>query len=197
MTLDPVARSQQLWQGQPQAPSDVNLQSIKQRAGRFRLGSILLNAIDYLLVGALAIIAVAAALAREQTLLKVGWLLLAAGAGYAVFERWRRMSSERLPLQGDAVTYMTFHLRQLERQRDAFRSSWRWYVAPVVPGLVTIVAGHALIFPEDRRMMLAAGVVLALGCIKTIAWMRLRAHWLQRRIEGLRDSLPRDTDRPL
>jgi hypothetical protein len=36
-----------------------------------------------------------------------------------------------------------FHRRELTRQRDLLRSVWRWYIAPIAPGLVIFSAGAA------------------------------------------------------
>jgi hypothetical protein len=87
------------------------------------------------------------------------------------------------------MTWLDFHRRELEGQRDLLRNSWRWYLGPPIPGFaVTLVAlgisnpGH---LPHPWRVIAAYSAVAA-AAFSWVRAMHLRCvQNLQREIDEL------------
>jgi hypothetical protein len=81
------------------------------------------------------------------------------------------------------------HRRQLERQRDLLAGIWRWYLGPLVPGLVLFAV--SLPFEQSRsgpRAWIGTAVVLSIGAAVFVGIARLNrmaARQLQRKIDAL------------
>jgi hypothetical protein len=76
-------------------------------------------------------------------LTKLGALLTVAGTGVVMWQLHRRARARPLP-EALAGSLMEFHRAELARQRDALRSVWRWYIGPLVPGLVLFLCGRQI-----------------------------------------------------
>jgi drug/metabolite transporter (DMT)-like permease len=68
--------------------------------------------------------------------MRIGAGLMIAGMLYVVYQLHKRGSSREIT--GDCLEY---YRRELERQRDAVSSVWRWYLGPMIPGLLVIALG--------------------------------------------------------
>jgi lipopolysaccharide export LptBFGC system permease protein LptF len=79
---------------------------------------------------------------------RMGFLLLIAGIAYVVWELHTKASSEVLPEDAGLSSYIEFQRRELERQRDALRSVWRWYLGPLVPGMAVLLASFGRANPR-------------------------------------------------
>jgi len=137
----------------------ITIDELKLRANRFERRIHWRNLREYG-AGFLVIPIFAARLRYQGGWHMVSPLLLIAGMLYVMFQIHLRAAK---PLPGDAgrTAYLEFHRRELERQRDALRSVWRWYLLPLVPGLVAGIIDTAL----ARRGMGAAaffGLVCAI-----------------------------------
>jgi hypothetical protein len=64
-----------------------------------------------------------------------------AGTLCIVVQIYKRASPVTLPVDLALTASLEFHRRELVRQRDLLRSVWRWYIGPIVPGLVVFYAG--------------------------------------------------------
>jgi hypothetical protein len=89
-----------------------------------------------------------------------------------------------LPEDLGVTASIEFHRRELVRQRDMLRSVWRWYIAPIVPGLAVFLAGtmppHS---PFWVYLLLALFFLVILG---GIVWLNRRgADRLDRQIAEL------------
>jgi hypothetical protein len=60
----------------------------------------------------------------------------------------------------DAMSWADFHRAELVRQRDALQGIWRWYLGPLVPGMVLFWIGVALT-PTDLPFAIRIAVSLA------------------------------------
>jgi hypothetical protein len=69
-------------------------------------------------------------------LMRLGSVLTIAGILVVVWQLRQRASSRALPGAESALPSRDFHRAELVRQRDALRSVWLWYVAPLVPGML-------------------------------------------------------------
>lgn len=79
----------------------------------------------------------------------IGWLsgdvfmqaacaVVIAGVALIVFNLWRRRA-QAMP-EALAMPALAFLRDQLMRQRDALAGVWRWYLAPLVPGMALFIA---------------------------------------------------------
>lgn len=120
-------------------------------------------------------------------LTKLGALLNVAGVGVMLWLLHRRASAQPLP-EALADSLLQFHRNALARQRDALRSAWRWYVAPLVPGLVLFLCGRQI---ENGQWQPWSFVLTAL-VMAGVVWINRRAaHQLQREIDAL-DELTKE-----
>ncbi|MFC4729224.1 hypothetical protein [Coralloluteibacterium thermophilus] len=117
-----------------------------------------------------------------STLLGLGALLLALGVAYVGIQLHRRASVATPPL---GAPCLAFHRAQLERQRAAVASVWRWYLGPLLPGLALMWLGPAIAAPERWPMHLAILALLAGGCVGVGALNTRAAQALQRQIDAL------------
>lgn len=117
---------------------------------------------------------------------KVGALLTVAGTAVVMWQLHRRASARPLP-PDLASSLLDFHRRELVRQRDALRSVWLWYVAPIVPGLVLLLCGRQI---ENGRWQPSTFVFTALGMVGVVLVNLYFARGLQRQIDKL-DQLTR------
>ena len=75
---------------------------------------------------------------------RIGAVLIIAAALFIAWKLNRIASSSKAPSDPTVDNLASFHRRELERQRDALRSVWKWYLMPFVPGLVVFSVGSAV-----------------------------------------------------
>jgi hypothetical protein len=156
----------------------VTLDEIRHKASCFERRVRWRNMGEY--VSAAVIIAIFGAMAfSRHDWERVPPLLLIAGTLWSMLELSRRAPSS--PPSGDGVSAcLDFYRRELERQRDALRSVFRWYLLPLVPGLI------ATIFISPRKpslRTLLAAIVIALSLLVVWALNQWTARKLDRKIE--------------
>src|ERR1039458_6375099 len=130
-----------VWQNQPVENAPMPLEEIQRRARRFekRIGR--RNLREYA-GAALGIAAYTIYIFKFHSLVvRAGSVLVIAGVLYIVVQLYRRASAGSLPADFGVVASVGFPRRELVRQRDMLRSVWRWYIAPIVPGLAVFSAG--------------------------------------------------------
>ncbi len=121
-------------------------------------------------------------------LTKLGALLTVAGTGVLLWQLRRRASAREQP-EALAAKLLQFHRGELARQRDALRSVWRWYVAPLMPGLLLFLCGRQI---ENGHWQASPFVIVA-AVMAGVVWINRRAaHRLQREIDTL-DELTQET----
>lgn len=122
-----------------------------------------------------------------DVLMRLGSVLTILGILAVVWQLHRRASSRPMPGAGSALPSRDFHRAQLVRQRDALRSVWLWYVAPLAPGMAVFRWGvetnpdPALPF---ARGWVADGLIVAV-MLGVILLNLYAAHKLQRQIDQL------------
>jgi hypothetical protein len=120
-------------------------------------------------------------------LMRLGSVLTIAGILVVVWQLRQRASSRALPGAESALPSRDFHRAELVRQRDALRSVWLWYVAPLVPGMVVFRWGVET--NPDPSLPFARGwaadVMIAAIVLGVILLNLYGAHRLQRQIEQL------------
>lgn len=121
-------------------------------------------------------------------LTKLGALLVVAGAAWVAWQLMRRASARPLP-QALAGRLLDFHRGELQRQRDALRTVWRWYLAPLLPGLLLFLCGRQI---ENGHWQPGPFVIVA-AVMAGVVWINRRAaRRLQREVDAL-DELAKET----
>lgn len=180
---------QNLWQSQPSEGIRMSADQIRQRAAKFEKRTYWRNAREY---GAAFVVVgfFAFELWRGPDLLAgVGFALLIAGMLYLVWQLHRRGSSRTPPAEMGLTSGVEFFRRELERQRDMLQHVWRWYLGPLIPGLVVVMVAVARANPHHVRhfgwIAVTYDVLVALSFV-FIGWLNGRAaQRLQKRIDEL------------
>jgi hypothetical protein len=171
---DPI---QALWATQPRDDFVMSLADLRARASKLQSVVRGRNAVEY----AAGVIVIAAfgsvAFAVPGWLAKLGCGLIAAGVVYVM---WRLHVLARAATQDEmsaAEGLSRFYRRELARQRDALSSIWRWYLGPLVPGLIVFWLSVAEKIPEKSVGWLAAvlGLAITAGVFAAIAAANKRA----------------------
>lgn len=123
----------------------------------------------------------------DDVLFRVTFGLLIAGLIWMVVQLHRKGSAKKMPTNIDTLTSLRIYRTELERQRDAVRSVWSWYLAPLVPGLLLYTIGYAIRVPRPGTW---AKLVLLDAAIGVMFYVVLRinaraARCLQRMIDDL------------
>ena len=108
---------------------------------------------------------------------------------YVTFRQHRRASAAHVPEDAGVLDSLSFYRRELERQRDARRGNLRWWLPPVVPGLITVLASFVLeLHPIPWALVAYEAIVIVGGASLAVAFEQWSARRLQREIDAL-DSL--------
>jgi hypothetical protein len=126
----------------------------------------------------------------SHPVMKLGSALTVLGTLVLVWQLHKRGSARQPPL--GAAASLAFHRAELVRQRDAVRSMWLWYLAPLAPGMIVTMAGMAMSKPDaPLAAKLVMPVVTALVFVGVWLLNRRGARLLQRAIDDL-DALNRE-----
>jgi xanthosine utilization system XapX-like protein len=139
---------------------------------------------------------------RFRTLLiRLGSGMIIAGTLYVMYQLHRRASTRPAPADLGLSTCIDFHRKSLERQRDALRTVWSWYLLPLVPGLVVLMVGSILsqrVAHPENVAQLVIRILASQGIIPVVffaIWKlnRRAAEKLQTQIDEL-NALRQDPD---
>lgn len=146
------------------------------------------NAVEYA-AGALVIAVFGTvAFVMPGVLSKIACGLIAAGTAYVM---WRLHVLARAASRDEmsaAESLSHFYRHELARQRDALASIWRWYLGPLVPGLVVFWVATVVNVPVRPAawIMAAAGLAVSAAAFVGIAAANKRAaKKLQAEIDAL------------
>jgi hypothetical protein len=130
-----------LWQNQPTDPAKISPEDFRRQMHKFERRIFWRNLREYA-AGAIVIAGFGYYEWKLHGLLvRVGAGLIIAGTLYVMFQLHRRASARTAPADLGLNTCIDFHRRSLERQRDALRTVWDWYLLPFVPGLAVFLIG--------------------------------------------------------
>ena len=129
--------------------------------------------------GAALLVAVACVwmlVAAPRWHVKAGAALSMVGIAAVCWNLYRKGSAEVLP--DGAVVSRDWYRKELERQRDLLRDVWKWYLGPMVPGMVMWFGGGLLEHPERWRVTavtfgIGVAVFVVVGRLNTQAARRL------------------------
>jgi len=178
-----------VWQSQEPEGAKISLEEIQQKARTLHSRVSRRNLREYVAV-AIVVLAGAFFIARiHSAVVRVGSALQIAGALYVAYQLHRRGSAKSLPEDCGFECCVDFHRRELERQRDALRSVWWWYLGPLIPGLVVLVAGKEFFRPAGEPHHWIGFAVMIAICTLLFAGIgklnHMAARWLQKQIDEL------------
>ena len=194
MNNEPSTSLQSLWQSQPVESRQLSDEEIRVEAMRFQRTVRYRNLLEHVAAQAVLIFFSWYGWTADTWLSKAGAGLIVLGTMYLIFQLYTRAASLPVPLgedsDGVAESCIDFHRRELERQRMLHRTIWRWYLGPLVPGLVVLFIDRFLEAWARGGMRviisLAAAVVSVLTFV-AIGWVNAaRARELEREIDALR-----------
>jgi hypothetical protein len=149
---------QSLWTSQTEEPFVMSLAELSARAKLLHTRVRFRNIIEYA-AGVIVVVAfTGVAIVASGTLVRVGSALIALGA---VFVCWRLhvlARAAKLREFETAESCADFHRGELVRQRDALRGIWRWYLGPLVPGLLVYWIGVGFALSVDPPLIGRIGV---------------------------------------
>ncbi len=130
-----------LWQSQPTEPPRIPPEEIRKKMNKFERRIFWRNVREYA-AGAVVIAIFGYYEWRFHALLvRIGSGLIIAGTLYVMYQLHQRASTRLAPADLGLSTCIDFHRKSLERQRNALRTVWSWYLLPFVPGLAVLVVG--------------------------------------------------------
>lgn len=162
-----------LWQHGDAALAPLPLDEVKRRAAR--LGRLVQrrNRLEY---GAAAIVVAGFtlyAIVLPGLLLKLGSLLVIAGALVVVWQLASRTS--RADLGAEAADVRGFYRARLVREEHMLARVGLWYLGPLLPGLLTFMTGQAVLLGRTDPLGLMLFLALPLLLFAGIWWLNRRA----------------------
>jgi hypothetical protein len=161
-----------VWQNQPLENTTMPLEEIRRKARQFEKRIRHRNLREYL-GGVVGIAAFTFYLFKfPDPLMRAGSILTIAGVLYVLLRLYKQASPGTLPADLTLSASVEFHRRELARQRDLLRTVWRWYIGPIVPGLVVVSAAagpHPGLGPKFYGMLVLYAVVFGF-----IVWLNYR-----------------------
>lgn len=172
-----------LWQSQPVKVRQFSAEEVQTLHERLQTRVRWRNAREYA-GGALAIAASSWSVWRAESLgERLGHSILIAGLLYVGVQLWSCGSARASAGTAAAQSCVAFYGAELQRQHDLLRGAWRWYLAPLVPGLLMLFASHAaraaavrplLVLPVALAAAATAAVFVGIGKLNQHAAARLR-----------------------
>jgi hypothetical protein len=184
---------QSLWQEQSVYPKQFSVEEIHATATRFQRKVRFRNLREYIPATAGLIFLAGYAWKADTWFSKAGPGLIVLGTMYLVFQLYTRAASHPVPGgqgSGDvAESCIEFHRRELERQRDMHRAIWRWYLGPLIPGLLVLFIDRFLAAWAKGGLHVAISLASAHVGVLVFIWIgrvnAVEARKLQREIDAL------------
>jgi purine-cytosine permease-like protein len=179
-----------VWQSQKPEGVQISLEEIRRTAGRFYKTISRRNRREYIAVVFVVLGYGFYTFHYRDFLMRLGSILTIAGALYVAYQLHRKGSARTLPQDCGFECCVDFHRRELERQRDALRAIWSWYLGPLVPGLAVFTIGQELAkpprHPQHHWIGFAVYVTILILVFVGIWWLnRMAVRFLQKQIDEL------------
>ncbi|MGQ2931210.1 MAG: hypothetical protein ACT6Q3_12100 [Sphingopyxis sp.] len=188
------ARLHGLWQGGDAVLAPLPLDEVKRRAARF--GDIVQrrNRREYIAAAIVLAGFSLYAVILPGALLKIGSLLVIAGVLVVVWQLARRTS--RPDPDAEAADVRAFYRARLVREEHMLARVGLWYLGPLLPGLLTFMAGEAILLGRTDAIGLTLFLVLPLLLFAGIWLLNHRAAaMLRARIDRIdRAATPGDSE---
>ena len=171
---DPI---QSLWASEGMDANPPSPESLAARARAIGRRAWLRDGIEYAALAFVTVLFGSDMIGDGHPVLRIGSALVVLGAILVGFGLWRRRVRPPVDPAEPAAAYLR---EQMVRQRDMLASVPRWYLAPMVPGLLTFVAGLSLDRLKDSPLsavlpptLLALAIVAAIFAV--VWWLNHRA----------------------
>ncbi len=173
-------RVKALWQRQPAQQGRMSRDQLALKAAEFDRRIHRRNAIEYAASTIVVVFFAWRVWFEMDVAIRIGGVLMIAGVCLMVSQLYRRTSMQPMPMDLALTDCLSFHRRALERQRDALRSVWLWYVLPFWPGFVVLLAAQ----PSERPLVVRLAVLVVFTAF--VLFLNARgARQLQRAIDEL------------
>jgi len=163
----------------------MSVEEIRKRSAKFEKRIMWRNVREYV-AGTIAAGLFASFLVKSHDLFfQLACSLIIAGLAYMAYQLHRRTSPRSIPAELGAANSLQFHRAELERQMDFLKHIWRWYLGPLIPGLV---AFSLATMTGDHHHVLRIVLVNSFFAVCLILVWRLNAYevrCLKRRIDEL------------
>lgn len=134
----------ELWVSGKEEKLIMSIEEIKARSTGFQSRIKWRNTSEYL-AGVLVIALFGwSAYIEPFPLLRIGALMVVAGTLCVCWQLNKIAAASATPDDASAESLASHHRSQLVRQRDALRSVWKWYMLPLVPGLLVMSLGFSI-----------------------------------------------------
>lgn len=181
-----------LWQGPESSTSREEVRKImtlvETRAKQFERRIFWRNAGEYLAAAVVAGLFALLAHRADAPLVRLGHLMLSAGAAWVLIFLWLMQRSRRMPSpESSTAAYKRALLAWYDRQILLTRNAWAWYVLPLGAGLVVSSLGqdHATGFKAVMAgLVVAVGVGVAILNRKAARNIEAEKHELERLLEN-------------
>jgi hypothetical protein len=206
MTKDSVSKICEFWQQGSHEPTRFNGEDLRSRMNKFERTIRRRNLREYVAAGLVIGVFAYYDWVFPTLLLRIGCGLLILGTAYVAYQLHRKASARPAPAEMGLRNCVQFQRSELERQRDALRAVWSWYLSPFLPGMSLFLLG---LFQFTKNVTEAAGrpfntgaavagLTLVAGCVGMVfvaIWLlnRRAANELQKQIDDL-DRLAQDAD---
>ncbi len=183
--------TQQLWQAQALDAPRVSLAFVRQQSDALLHRTRTQSAFKYILAAtSVALMArKVVPLISIKPLIVLSMAMWVAGCLIIVYLRRKRFALQEQPAEFGVLDALKFHRRQLERQRDARRGSWRWWMPPIIPGAVMLFVALFVDFtPTPWTKIIFCAIWFVFACSLSIVMTGRSARRIQKEIDAL-DSL--------
>ncbi|HEV2135220.1 MAG TPA: hypothetical protein VGR47_13380 [Terracidiphilus sp.] len=121
----------------------------------------------------------------HDLMLRVGCGLVIAGTSYVIWHLLTKGAPGRMREDAGRSSWIEFRRAELVRQRGLLRSIWRWYIGPLIPGVIVVFIAAARA-ARHSLIIWMADAVFVVAVFLGIAWLNKKAERkLQRQIEEL------------
>ncbi|MES1198726.1 MAG: hypothetical protein ABUS48_01955 [Pseudomonadota bacterium] len=181
-----------LWMHQDVSGAPLSLDKLRERSSWLEKKIRQRNLLEYIAAAIVVPVFTGYALFLPNPMVKLGSVMIVVGVLYVMWQLHRRASPGKVDPSAAAASAIAFHRAELERQHQALSKIWRWYLGPMLPGLLVFILGPALIHPPHSWFSVWMGLgVCGLVFVGTW-WLNWRtARKLSREIERL-DALARE-----
>jgi len=177
-----------LWKSQGTEHAPMSLEEIRNQAGKLqsnvRWRNIREAAAAVLVIGGFGFYV----WWFPDPVMRAGSVLVILGTLFVMWRLLARGTATALPGAASALTWTDFYRGELVRQRDLLTSVWKWYLAPLVPGMAVFLAGLARTMPQAAMGKLAVTAVICVVVFLGVGFLNSwGARQLQKQIDALGD----------
>jgi Flp pilus assembly protein TadB len=182
----------ELWQSQSTEGVRMSVEQIQAVAGKFQRRIHWRNVREYVTAMFLVVFFSYEFFRGNDPVVRAGFGLLIAGIFYLIWHLLSKGSWRPLPEDAGLSSCIEFQRRQLEQQRDLVSSVWRWYLAPLAPGMAILLVAFYRANPGHVKypalIVLPEAIFFAVICVAVARLNENAARRLQRQIDELDEA---------